>query len=67
MQYRRLIRGNSKLSQLPWTAMRRNPNTFVNGRICHPDHKTIVLADWHLVAMNTESLAGAMRSVAFLD
>jgi hypothetical protein len=37
------------------------------GRVRHADHKTVTLADWHWVAMNTESLAPAMRHVAFLD
>jgi hypothetical protein len=67
MQYRRLIQRNHTLAKLQWRMMRRNPDTYVKGRIRHPDHKTVVLADWHWVAMNTESLAPAMRSVVFLD
>jgi hypothetical protein len=67
MQYRRLVRGNPKLANLRWTVMRRNPDTYVKGRVRHADHKTVVLGDWHWVAMNTESLAPAMRHVAFLD
>ncbi len=47
--------------------MRRNPDTYVKGRIRHPDHRTVVLSDWHWVAMNTESQAPSMRNVVFLD
>lgn len=66
-QYRRLVQGNPKLANLRWTTMRRNPNTYVKGRVRHADHQTVTLADWHWVAMNTESLAPSMRNVAFLD
>jgi hypothetical protein len=67
MQYRRLIQRRPKLAKLAWRMMRRNPDTYVKGRIRHPDHKTVVLSGWNWVAMNTESLAPAMRSVVFLD
>ncbi len=66
-QYQRLIQQNFTLAKLPWTVMRRNPDTYVKGRIRHPDHRTVVLSDWHWVAMNTESQAPSMRNVVFLD
>jgi hypothetical protein len=50
-----------------WTVMRRNPRAYVRGTVRHPDHKTIYLAFWHEVVMNTETQAAAMRHVAFLD
>ena len=50
-----------------WRPMTRNPKVYVRGKIRHSDHKTIVLDCWHLVEMNTETQAVAMRNVAFLD
>ena len=55
------------LRNLQWVTQRRNPQVFVRGRIRHADHKTIVLADWHQVLMNTETQSVAMRHVAFID
>ncbi len=66
-QYRRLVQRRPKLAKLRWTTMRRNPQVYVKGRIRHPDHRTVVLPIWHWVAQNTETLAPAMRHVAFLD
>jgi len=50
-----------------WSPMTRNPELYAKGTVRHPDHATIVLADWHRVVMNTEQGALAMRHVAFLD
>ncbi|HWB20748.1 MAG TPA: hypothetical protein VG711_10635 [Phycisphaerales bacterium] len=67
-EYREWIDANPKLrGTVRWSTMRRNPQVFVRGRVRHPDHKTIVLNGWHEVVMNTETLAAAMRNVAFLD
>jgi hypothetical protein len=46
---------------------KQNMRVFVRGRITHADHKTIVLHDWHEVAMNTENQSIAMKFVAFID
>lgn len=67
IQYQRLIEKNSNARTWNWRAMRRNPEVYVKGRIRHPDHKTILLPDWHRVVMNTETQSRAMRNVAFLD
>jgi hypothetical protein len=50
-----------------WTRMAREAHVFVRGSVRHPDHKTIVLAPWHEVVMNTETRAKAMEHMAFLD
>lgn len=50
-----------------WNRMVRNPRVLVRGTVRHSDHKTIFLACWHQVFMNTENHARAMRNVAFLD
>jgi hypothetical protein len=47
--------------------MQRNASVFVRGRVWHPEHKTIVLDEWHRVLMNTEREAPGARSVVFLD
>jgi hypothetical protein len=39
----------------------------VKGRVWHGAHKTVVLDDWHRVAMNTEREAPFTRNVVFLD
>jgi hypothetical protein len=50
-----------------WRRMVRDAEVFAKGAIRHPDHATVLLRDWHRVAMNTEQAARAMRHVAFLD
>ena len=47
-----------------WGTMRRNAAAYVRGRISHPDHKTIVLDDWHRVYLNSEFTTGR---VTFYD
>jgi hypothetical protein len=47
--------------------MYREPMVYVRGRVWHPDHKTIVLDDWHRVLMNTEREASGATDVTFLD
>jgi len=64
-QYRALSEGER--SRWNWRVMRRNPKVYVRSRVCHPDHKTVVLDGWHEVFSNTEDLSHAMRNVAFLD
>lgn len=66
-QYERAISREPKLRRLPWGIQRRNPSVCVRGKVRHADHKTIVLADWHRVLMNTETQSIAMRHVAFID
>jgi hypothetical protein len=47
--------------------MKRDAEVYVRGEITHPDHKTVYLANWHRVLMNTENRSMAMRFLAFLD
>jgi hypothetical protein len=47
--------------------MRRGARMYVRGRIAHPDHATVMLRQWHEVAINTENHAAASRNVVFLD
>jgi len=65
-QYTRLLERRPTTAKLNWAERRRNAAMFVKGRITHPDHATIVLADWHRVLMNTES-ESARETVAFID
>lgn len=65
-QYDRRVRRNSALAS-EYTQQRRNMAVLVRGRVSHPDHKTIILRDWHVVYMNTEHQSQAMRFVAFID
>ena len=66
-EYRKLLAGNAKASKWDWRTMRRNVDVFVRGRVWHPDHKTVVLDDWHHVLMNTEGRAPWAHAVVFLD
>lgn len=66
-QYENLVRGKPEVASQGWNVMKRNPGVYVRGRVSHRDHKTIVLAFWHRVVMNTEFQAPAMRHVSFLD
>jgi hypothetical protein len=67
MQYRRMVTQNREAARWPWQALRRNPRVYARGRVRHPDHATIILSDWHRVAMNTETETDTMRNVAFID
>jgi hypothetical protein len=66
-QYRKIVQARPEAVQWNWGSMQRNAVVYVRGRISHPDHKTIVLDDWHRVLMNTEHEAPGMRNVVFLD
>ncbi len=63
-QRAQFIKSNPKAKSWSWASMTRNPELYVRGRIRHPDHKTIILRDWHRVAVNGE-IRG--RNVVFLD
>ena len=66
-QYKGILANNPRAKSWRWQTMRRNMAVYVRGRIRHPDHRTIVLHQWHRVQMNTEGQSRAMRNVAFLD
>lgn len=66
-RYRRLIQNKPKARGYRWTMQRINPSVYAKGKIRHPDHKTIVLPDWHHVLMNTENQSRTMQHVAFID
>jgi len=61
---RRYIRKHPKAKSWNWNRMTRDPVLYVRGRIRHPDHKTLILRDWHRVAVNGE-IRGS--NVVFLD
>jgi hypothetical protein len=65
--YRAVLRAFSKAKNWGWRQMTREPTVYVRGRVWHPDHKTIVLDDWHRVLINTEREAPGARNVVFLD
>ena len=65
--YRKRLQDDPSASRIPWRTMRRNPRAYVRGRISHPDHATVVLAEWHRIYMNTETRAKANAAVVFLD
>jgi hypothetical protein len=66
-KYQQLFRRDPAAHRWAWRVLVRDPEVYARGRITHPDHKTIVLAGWHRVLMNTEHRAAAMRHVVFLD
>jgi hypothetical protein len=66
-QYRSIVKAKPEANRWNWATMQRNAAAYVRGRISHPDHKTIVLHDWHRVLMNTENEAPGNRNVVFLD
>jgi hypothetical protein len=66
-QHQAVLAGNPKAKKWSWRMMVRNAGVYVKGRVRHPDHKTLVLHQWHRVVMNTEGQSRAMRNVAFLD
>jgi hypothetical protein len=66
-EYRRLIAENREAKRWSWQRRVRNAGVFARGTVCHRDHATITLRDWHRVWMNTESASRQMANVAFLD
>jgi hypothetical protein len=66
-EYHAILSANPNAKLWGWRTMRRNMSVYVRGRVRHPDHRTIVLNDWHSVLMNTEVQAKAMKNVVFLD
>jgi len=66
-RYRALLPTLSKAESWTFKQMMREPRVYVRGRVWHPDHKTIVLDDWHRVLMNTERDAPGASHVVFLD
>jgi hypothetical protein len=67
IQYRQILLTFPDAKRWDWRQMRREPTVYVRGRIWHPDHKTILLNDWHRVLMNTEREAPGASMVVFLD
>ena len=47
-----------------WRKMLRNGSVYARGHIRHPDHKTLLLRQWHKVIMSAEVM---LEQVAFLD
>lgn len=66
-EYRKILLTVRGAKAWDWIRMRRDPIVYVRGRVWHPDHKTIVLHDWHRVFMNTEREAPGASRVVFLD
>ncbi len=65
--YKQIISRQASAGSWGWRTMIRNASVFVQGRISHADHRTVVLHGWHQVLMNTENQSQAMQNVAFLD
>ncbi|MEW6212176.1 MAG: hypothetical protein AB1631_27855 [Acidobacteriota bacterium] len=66
-QYRNLLDTVPGARSFDWRVMRRDALVYARGRVSHSDHKTVHLAVWHRVLMNTENEAPSMRHVVFLD
>lgn len=67
--YESLLRTNPLAKGWKWRLLKRRPLTYVRGRVSHPDHKTIVLREWHRALLNTERAAPepALDRVVFYD
>ena len=66
-EYDKLVKNDPKVAKQFWNRMTRDMKVFVRGRISHPDHKTIILREWHEVVPNEENKAKGMQFMAFLD
>lgn len=58
---------NPKARNWKWRVMTRDASVYVRGQVSHPDHAAVYLNGWHLVQLNRETEAPAMRNLAFLD
>ena len=66
-EYEQILASQRGAQGWDWRMMRRDARVYVRGRVWHPDHKTVVLAGWHRVLMNTEGRAPGRARVVFLD
>jgi len=66
-QYRDLLQQQPGAIKWGWQRFTRDAEVYARGRVWHPDHQTLRLADWHRVLMNTENEAHGMSHVVFLD
>jgi len=66
-EYQRILKENVEAKRWNWLQMMANPRVFARGRVRHPDHKTVVLHDWHEVQMNRENQSRSAQSIVFLD
>ncbi len=66
-EYGRILKENPNAIHWDWSQRFADPIVHVRGRVSHPDHKTVVLNDWHRVVMNTEWKAPGAPAVIFLD
>ena len=65
--YRELLEKKPGRKSMGWQLRRVNAKVFAKGEVRHPDHKTIVMDEWHEVLMNTENQSRTMQNVAFID
>jgi hypothetical protein len=63
-EFAKLLRERPDAKNWGWRTMQRGPEVYANGRVRHPDHKTIRLPFWHRVLPNDETES---RNLAFLD
>lgn len=66
-QYRELLDRDPGAIDWNWQRRNRDAEVYARGRVWHRDHKTVWLAGWHRVLMNTENQAPAMKHLVFLD
>jgi hypothetical protein len=64
MQYEARVRSGKIKNAAEWIPQRMTTEVYVRGKVRHADHKTIVLKEWHRVAMNAEPVSNNVR---FLD
>ena len=48
-----LVRGRGKPHRVEWLCRPPGGETYVRGKVWHPDHRTIYLDTWHKVLPNT--------------
>ncbi len=51
-----LVRSGGKPHHVEWLCRPRDGETYVRGKVWHPDHRTIYLDGWHKVLGNTETV-----------
>lgn len=66
-RYNEIVSQKPKVARWKWRTMYINAAVYARGTVRHPDHKTIVLDDWHQILMNTEAQAPGMHHIVFLD
>lgn len=66
-EYARILDTVNGADRWGWQPRTRDATVYARGRVSHPEHRTIVLREWHRVLPNTENRFRGFDKMAFID